>query len=92
MKPPQVLPVYDDHEITADSRVQMLKVDEPTALCYRDLFIHRLPTTGAFDYFLLLMDGQVMTSIGLNDEEVAHFKSEYIYEMFGIAIRKRSKK
>src|SRR5437660_1245439 len=31
------LPIYDDHEITAASLVGL-----PTALYYRDLFVHRL--------------------------------------------------
>jgi hypothetical protein len=51
------LPIYDDHEITPASKFQVMMVGLPTALYYRDLFVHRLGATTADRGFLLLVDG-----------------------------------
>lgn len=52
------LPIYDDHEITPQSKFDVILVGLPTALYYRDLFVHRLGTTTADRGFLLLVDGR----------------------------------
>jgi hypothetical protein len=48
------LPIYDDHEITSTLKIQVVMVGLPTALYYRDLFVHRLgplpPTVGSFSW------------------------------------------
>lgn len=62
----------------------MILVDLRTALYYRDLFVHRLGTTTADHEFLLLVDGQVMTSFGIFIFSFLRFKTEYMLEMFGI--------
>jgi hypothetical protein len=77
-------PIYDDHPITPDSRIQVLMVSLPTALYYRDLFVHRLGATTASRGFLMLVDGQVMTAFGMLPEGFMTFKLEYLLEMFGI--------
>jgi len=59
------LPIYDDHEITPASKFQVIVVGLPTALYYRDLFVHRLGATTADRGFLLLVDGQVITAFGI---------------------------
>jgi len=82
---PQLFPIYDDHEITTDSKVEVVKVDAQTALYFRDLFVHRLGAkVVARIYFLILIDGQVTTACGLSDDKTALFKSDYINETFGI--------
>jgi hypothetical protein len=82
---PQLFPVYDEHEITAHSKVEVVKVDAQTGLYYRDLFVHRLGAkVVARIYFLILIDGQVTTAFGLSDDKAALFKSDYINETFGI--------
>jgi Phage DNA Adenine Methylase-like domain 1/Phage GNAT-like domain len=78
------LPVYDDHEITPESKFDVILVGLPTALYYRDLFVHRLGTTTADRGFLLLVDGQVMTAFGIFIQDFLQFRTQYLPEMFGI--------
>ena len=78
------LPIYDDHEITSTSKFQVIMVGLPTALYYRDLFVHRLGATTADRGFLLLVDGQVMTSFGIFIQDFLQFRTQYLPEMFGI--------
>ena len=78
------LPIYDDHEITAASKFHVLMVGLPTALYYRDLFVHRLGATTADRGFLLLVDGQVMTAFGIFIGDFLRFRVQYLPEMFGI--------
>src|SRR5712692_26630 len=78
------LPIYDDHEITACSKFHVIMVGLPTALYYRDLFVHRLGATTADRGFLLLVDGQVMTSFGIFIQDFLQFRTPYLPEMFGI--------
>jgi hypothetical protein len=77
-------PIYDDHEITAESKFSVIMVGLPTVLYYRDLFVHRLGTTNADRGFLLLVDGQVMTAFGIFIQDHLQFRTEYLPEMFGI--------
>ncbi len=78
------LPIYDDHEITPASKFQVIMVGLPTALYYRDLFVHRLGATTADRGFLLLVDGQVMTAFGIFIQDFLQFRVHYLPEMFGI--------
>jgi hypothetical protein len=83
-KDPRRLPIYDDEEITPQTTVQFLPVDRDTCLYYRDLFVHRLGATDALRHYLLLLDGRVVTAVGLDDRFYLAGKSEYLYETFGI--------
>ena len=78
------LPNYDDHEITPASKFHVIMVGLPTALYYRDLFVHRLGATTADRGFLLLVDGQVMTAFGIFNQDFLQFRVQYLPEMFGI--------
>src|SRR6266571_4713592 len=78
------LPIYDDHEITPTSRFHVIMVGLPTALYYRDLFVHRLGATTAVRGFILLVDGQVMTAFGIFIQDFLQFRMQYLPEMFGI--------
>jgi hypothetical protein len=78
------LPIYDDHEITPASKFHVIMVGLPTALYYRDLFVHRLGATTADRGFLLLVDGQVMTAFGIFIQDFLQFRVQYLPEMFGI--------
>jgi hypothetical protein len=78
------LPIYDDHEITPASTFHVIMVGLPTALYYRDLFVHRLGATTADRGFLLLVDGQVMTAFGIFIQDFLQFRVQYLPEMFGI--------
>ena len=77
-------PIYDNHEITPASKFQVMMVGLPTALYYRDLFVHRLGTTNADRGFLLLVDEQVMTTFGIFIADFLQFRTEYLPEIFGI--------
>src|SRR2546425_5921806 len=78
------LAIYDDHEITPASKFRVTLVGLPTALYYRDLFVHRLGATTADRGFLLLVDGQVMTAFGIFAQDFLQFRTRYLPEMFGI--------
>lgn len=82
---PVILEIYDDQEITKDSVISMMPVDEATALYYRDLFVHRLGSTSAEYYFLVLIDGRVVSVNGFNDQAINHGKSKYVSEVFQIS-------
>ena len=83
-KPAKVYPIYDDEEITPQSHVTFLPTDKPTALYYRDLFVHRLGTTDACRFYLMAIDGRITTALGLNDQYLLLGKSDYLSETFGI--------
>lgn len=79
------LPIYDDDdEITPASKFHVIMVGLPTALYYRDLFVHRLGATTADRGFLLLVEGQVMTAFGIFIQDFLQFRVQYLPEMFGI--------
>lgn len=79
-------PVYNDEEITENSEIQILEVNKETCLYYRDLFVHKLGTTKAECYYLMLIDGRVTTAFGLHRRDFFSMKSEYIGEVFGISV------
>jgi hypothetical protein len=80
----RTLPIYDDHEITPASKFRVIMVGLPTALYYRDLFVHRLGATTADRGFLLLVDDQVMTAFDIFVQDFLGFRTGYLPEMFGI--------
>jgi hypothetical protein len=84
--PPQRFPIYDDHEITPDSEIMFVEIERPTAMYYRDLFVHRLGSVNSEWYLGLLVDGQLTTVLGLNRADFMRFKVPYIRETFGITI------
>lgn len=80
-------PIFDDStEITENSRIEILEVDKETCLYYRDLFVHKLGTTKAECYYLMMIDGKVTTAFGLHRRDFFSMKSEYIGEVFGISV------
>lgn len=87
--PPQRLPIYDDHEITPDSKIEFIEIERPTAMYYRDLFVHRLGSVQSEWYLGLLVDDQLTTVLGLNRADFMRFKVPYIRETFGITISSR---
>lgn len=84
IRPPRIFPVYNDEEITENSVVQVVKVDRDTALYYRDLFVHKLGSTTAERFFLLLIDGRVVSAFGISFRDLLLGRSEYVGEAFGI--------
>ena len=84
-KPHKLYPIYDDSEITEDTKIEFIQVDEATALYYRDLFVHKLGNTTAESFYLMLIDGKVNTAMGLSLRDVFTMKSDYVGEVFGIS-------
>lgn len=83
--PTQRFPVYCDEEITPESKITMVEVDAPTGLYYRDLFVHKLGTTpGAYNYYLMLIDGRVVTAFGSHASDLRRFGSEHLFIVFTI--------
>lgn len=62
--------IYDDHEITPETRISFVLVDEGTALYYRDLFVHKMGSTGAYTYLLATIDNQAVGVWGLMPREL----------------------
>lgn len=84
-KPHKLYPIYDDSEITQDTKIEFIQVDQATALYYRDLFVHKLGTTTAESFYLMLIDGKVNTALGLSLRDVFTQKTDYVGEVFGIS-------
>lgn len=80
-----LFPVYEDEEITESSVVQMRRTDKQTCLYFRDLFIHKLGQTTAEYFYLMMIDGRVVTAFGLHRRDLQIFKSRYMGEVFGIS-------
>lgn len=78
------LPIFDDEEITENSKINFQWVNKETGGYYRDLFIHKLGTCGAEDYLLMTVDGRVTTSLGLITRDLRLGNSEYAFEIYGI--------
>lgn len=83
---PRIFEVYADQEITPDSELEFVEIDRPTAMYYRDLFVHRLGTTQSEWYLGMLVDGRLVTVLGLNRQRFMHFLSGYVKETFGISV------
>lgn len=79
-------PIYDENEITAESVVQFVQVTRATALYYRDLFVHRLGSTEAERYAVMLIDGRITTAMGLYVGDVLRGADEHLSETFGISV------
>ena len=82
----RIFEVYAEQEMTPDSVVEFVEIDRPTVMYYRDLFVHRLGTTQSEWYIAMLVDGRLVTVIGLNRQRFMHFKSGYVKETFGISV------
>ncbi len=83
--PHKLYPIYDDSEITEDTNIEFVQVDQATALYYRDMFVHKLGNTTAESFYLMLIDGKVNTAMGLSMRDVFTQKSDHIGEVFGIS-------
>lgn len=87
-------PLYDDHEITKNSKVKVISIGKDTAYYYRDLFIHRLGSASADLTFGILIDGQLMSVVGLSTQylfgihvgSADKFMKNYINETYGMTV------
>lgn len=76
----------DKDEITENTKISFVKVEEEHALYYRDLWCHRLGNTKAETYFLGLLDGKVFATVGFHHSELFRLKSDRIFENYGFTI------
>jgi hypothetical protein len=68
-------PIYNEEEIASETRVSFVRVDAETCLYYRDLFVHKLGVTRGESYFLMLLDGRVVTASGSTRNSSAGFRA-----------------
>jgi len=82
---PTHLPVLGANDIiTRDSKISYMQCDFATGMYYRDLFVHRLGTTTTNFPVLLLIDGKVAASVGLNGSDAVTGRSRYMLEGYGV--------
>jgi hypothetical protein len=80
-------PVYADQEITPESEIGFACVSKDDALHYRDVFAHRLAgSTVSEKYYLCLVDGRVISVVGLHFRDFVQGKTPYISETFGLTV------
>lgn len=60
----KVLP--HDYEIREDSEVKFIETNLDSALYYRDLWVHRLGTTGSYVNYLMVIDGNIAGAVGFS--------------------------
>ncbi len=84
--PKRLLPVFDDHEITAESKISLVKTDRDTALYYYDLFVRELGMVDAQVFYLFCVDGQVAGTCGFHRQEWIVKRTPIVYETFGLSI------
>jgi len=74
----------DADEVTSNSVISVLPVDEMVAMYYRDLFVHRLGSTRAEMYFIFLIDGKVFSVRGLIYYVQNRGVGDRVREVFGL--------
>ncbi len=56
--------LFDEHEITPESVLSFRLVPSAVGEYYRDLLVHKMGPSGAYDYILALIDGQIIGIVG----------------------------
>jgi hypothetical protein len=86
--PYQHIPIFSDSDqLTAESIVTFVKVQEEQALYYRDLLAHRLGDTAAEIYLLCLIDGKMFSVCGFHAQKLRIGQEHYLAETFGFTVR-----
>ncbi len=84
---PYSAPLFSQNdEIKPDSEIKFVQVPEEVALYYRDLFAHKLGTTKAEVYYLMLIDGKVYSVVGFMVGGCLKLKTDKAYENFGFSV------
>jgi len=82
-KPPKV---YDDHEITMDTKISMVQTSSDVALYFYDLFVRELGMVKASGYYLFCLDGQVVGTCGFDIRDLMIRRTGVVYETFGLTM------
>ena len=78
------LPTFKNTDnIGYGSEIKIVETTERHGLYYRDLFAHKLGSTKAQNYFLVLVDNKVFGVFGTDMRSVRVLKDNYYFEMFG---------
>ena len=84
--PENLPPIYDDHEITAETEIGFVKVDRDTALYFYDLFVKELGMVDAEVFYLFCIDGQVAGALGLDSNHYRMRRIPKIYQTFVLSL------
>jgi len=86
LRPIKGLQVFgEDDVITENTKVHFLKTTAEHALYYRELFGHKLGTTRAETYYLLLLDGKITSTVGFHHSELFRMKTDKVFEVYGFS-------
>lgn len=78
------VPVFGTNdELTENTKVQFIPVEQDIALYYRDLWCHKLGNTGAESYFLIALDGKIFATVGFMMGKVFRLQSTKVFENYG---------
>jgi len=75
--------VPSEYQITNKTKMSFRQVSQDVALYYRDLWAHKLGSTKAESYFLMLLDGMVFGTVGFHLKECRSLSSDEIFECYG---------
>ena len=84
--PAELPPIYDDHEITAETQIGFVLTDKDTALYFYDLFVKDLGMVDAEVFYLFCIDGQVAGALGLDSNHYRFRRIPLIYQTFGLSL------
>ena len=84
--PGDLPPVYDDHEINAETEIGFARVDRDTALYFYDLFVKDLGMVDAEVFYLFCIDGQVAGALGLDSNHYRMRRIPKTYQTFGLSL------
>jgi hypothetical protein len=82
LKGAKILPA--DYQITADTTLGIRAINDIQARYYRDLFAHKLGTTGTTEQFLVLLDGEVFGVIGMEHDLVYRLQDTSFFEQYAM--------
>jgi len=75
----------DKNGINEGDRIDFVGIPKENALYYRDLFAHRLGSTKAERYYLVLLDGRVFGTVGFMTNKLFRLQQDAVFENFGFS-------
>lgn len=83
---PYAAPIFGDNDqMTNESKIRFVSVATEVGLYYRDLFAHRLGSTAAEQYYLMLVDGKVHSTVGFMFNQMMRMTCSHAFENFGFS-------
>jgi len=84
--PKNIPPVFDDHEITKDSKISVVECYKDMAWYFYDMFAKELGAIESVDYYLFCVDGQIVGTLGFFTKDIILNRVSSLFESFGITI------